>query len=125
MQIFIVLLNGKLMELEAERTDTVEETLSKILARIYNTRLFGSQDKFRLVAKVGTSCEIMMKGKRKLQAYNIHDGASFNLVYLARCTGEMAHSWQPVPEDETEHETSRSRSRSPVGVGMPWRFLFV
>ena len=29
------------MELEAERTDTVEETLSKILARIYNTRLFG------------------------------------------------------------------------------------
>ena len=51
-----------------------------------------------------------------------HGGDSFTLVYLARCTGEMALA---LPEDEPEHETRRSRSRSPVGLGMPWRFLFV
>ena len=127
MQIWIVLLNGKLMELKAERTDTVEVTLRKILARIYTHAVLplGNQDKFRLVAKVGTTCERMMKGNHKLQSYNTHDGDSFTLVYLANATGEIAPSWLALPEDETEHETRRSRSRSPVRVGVPWRFLFV
>ena len=119
MQIWIVLLDGKLMELQAERTDTVEVTLCKILARVYSDPPCGE---YRLVAKAGTTCERMMKGHHKLQSYNTYDGNSFTLVYLAKATGEMAPS---LPEDETEHETRRTRSRSPVRVGVPWRFLFV
>ena len=127
MQFWLFFLHVKLMELTAERTDTVEVTLRKILARIYTHAVLplGNQDKFRLVAKVGTTCERMMKGDHKLQSYNTHDGDSFTLVYLAKATGEMAPSWLAPPEDETEHETRRSRSRSPVRVGVPWRFLFV
>jgi hypothetical protein len=119
MQIWIVLLDGKLMELQAERTDTVEVTLCKILARVYSDPPCGE---YRLVAKAGTTCERMMKGHHKLQSYNTYDGDSFTLVYLAKATGEMAPS---PPPWRKPHETGRSRSRSPVRIGVPWRFLFV
>ena len=119
MQIWIVLLNGQLMELQVERTDTVAVTLSRILARIPGLPL--DKDGFRLVAHVGTSCERMMKGNQKLQSYNTYEDDSFTLVHLLKANGEMAPS---LPDDATEHNirinaAHRSRSRSPVAP--PWR----
>jgi hypothetical protein len=74
MRIWIVLLNGKLMELDAERTDTVEVTLFKILARMYKHGYLalGNEDNLRLVVKVGTSCEVMMKGHYMQSIFETH-----------------------------------------------------
>ncbi len=93
---------------DVARTSTGEEIICELVDRMYTNNVLPHRNaqRFRLVARVGTTCETMLKGKHKLQFYNIHAGDVLHLVHLPICSGKMA----PVAEDET----SRSRSRSPV-----------
>ncbi len=89
MLIFIILLTGRTMELEVDRSRLVEEVLIEIVDRMYVSRQIGGVatsnyyiNKFRLVARVGTTCETMLKNCRTMAFYNTRGGNVFNLIYL-------------------------------------------
>ena len=124
MQIRIILLTGKIMELDVDRTSTVDEVLCEILDRMYTHEVlpFSHVHEFRLVAKVGTMCETILKCCHTMAFYNTRAGNVFNLIYLP--TRPFLFNLFPaipfsesLPESRTRtadepHEGSRSRSRS-------------